>query len=210
MRTQVRAEVVLPAPPQVPAGSDCGSVAPAIRARHPRGVRHRDGANPFHHAVRGRRRYRPQPFATVAGIDPTPFVPVAGVDPQPFRTGLFGIKEGQAIRVSVLNAGEVGGIIAPCVRFLDLDGTLLLEAVPEPVAAGVGAFMDFDPLPPGPTRTPGFRRQLRVRSSLFQRCTHRIRQLPPARAAAMSISRWRSSIRRRDAPCTRCRSWRWA
>ncbi len=108
----------------------------------------------------------PQPFATVAGIDPTPFVPVAGIDPQPFRTGLFGIKEGQAIRVSVLNAGEVGGIIAPCVRFLDLDGTLLLEAVPEPVAAGVGAFMDFDPLPPGPTRTPGFRRQLRVEVEL--------------------------------------------
>jgi hypothetical protein len=38
----------------------------------------------------------------------------AGVQPTPFRTGLFGITPGQAIRVSVLNAGNIGGTINPC------------------------------------------------------------------------------------------------
>lgn len=104
----------------------------------------------------------PQPFVPVAGIDPQPFVPVAGVDPTPFKTGLFGIKEGQAIRISVLNAGEAGGIIEPCARFFGLDGTLLFEADGGPLSAGTGGFVDFDPLPPGPARIPGLRAQLRV------------------------------------------------
>jgi hypothetical protein len=34
----------------------------------------------------------------------------AGISPQPFRTGLLGIAEGQAIRVSLLNAANQGGL----------------------------------------------------------------------------------------------------
>ena len=112
----------------------------------------------------------PTPFAPVAGVEPTPFTPpwvaVAGINPQPFKTGLFGVREGQSIRVSVLNAGEAGGVINPCVRVFDLDGTLLFEADAVPLAAGAGAFMDFNALPPGPTRIPGSRSQVRVEVEL--------------------------------------------
>lgn len=128
----------------------------------------------------------PQPFAPVAGIDPTPFVPVAGIDPQPFRTGLFGIKEGQSVRVSVLNAGNAGGIIEPCARVFDLDGTVLFEADPGPVAPGVGAFMDFDLLPPGPTRVPAFRRQLRVEVELVP-AVHPPDPIAPPRARRSDV-----------------------
>lgn len=111
----------------------------------------------------------PEPFVPVAGIEPTPFTPryvaVAGVDPQPFKTGLFGIANGQSIRVSAVNAGEAGGIIQPCMRVLDLEAALLFEADGEPLAAGGGAFVDFD-LPPDSTRAPGFRAQVRVEVEL--------------------------------------------
>lgn len=107
------------------------------------------------------------PFATVAGIEPQPFAPVAGIDPEPFRTGLFGVGEGQSIRVSVLNAGETGGIIEPCVRVLDLAGAVLFEGDGDLLPANGGVFADFDPLPAGPTRAPGVRAQLRAEVELL-------------------------------------------
>jgi hypothetical protein len=106
------------------------------------------------------------PFATVAGIDPEPFLPVAGVEPEPFRTGLFGVAEGQAIRMNVLNAGDDGGIINPCFHVFDLDGTLLFELEAGPLPAGAGVFTDFNPLPPGPARVPGHRAQVRAELEL--------------------------------------------
>ena len=102
------------------------------------------------------------PFAEVAGIEPEPFIPpfakVAGIDPEPFRTGLFGVTGGQAIRVSILNSGDLGGIINPCVRVWDAAGTLLVETETGPLPGGLGTFVDFVPVPedgtPPPSGTP--------------------------------------------------------
>jgi hypothetical protein len=78
----------------------------------------------------------------------------AGVESTPFRTGFFGITAGQAIRVSVLNAQDDGGITGPCVnpdlllpavRIRNLAGALLFEARGEPLACGRGTFVDFAP-----------------------------------------------------------------
>jgi hypothetical protein len=80
----------------------------------------------------------------------------AGVEPQPFRTGLFGIASGQAIRVSVLNAGNVGGIINPCsnpalagfvVTLASPAGRVLFESPHKELPEGRGAFTDFIPVP---------------------------------------------------------------
>ena len=80
----------------------------------------------------------------------------AGIQPEPFRTGLFGITAGQAIRVSVLNAGGEGGIINPCfnpgplvaaVAIRDLGGALLFQSRTKPVLAGAGTFVDVVPVP---------------------------------------------------------------
>ena len=103
----------------------------------------------------------------------------AGIEPQPFRTGLFGIAAGQAIRVSVLNAGVAGGVINPCfyppdpimatVVVRNLLGGVLFKADTEKLPAGMGTFVDVPPDPTAATgaRTPGgppapARRQLRV------------------------------------------------
>jgi hypothetical protein len=78
----------------------------------------------------------------------------AGINPQPFRTGLFGITVGQAVRVSVLNAGIDRGTVnscfppdpvAPAVVIRGLDGTALLESNPEKLLPGAGTFVDFVP-----------------------------------------------------------------
>ena len=80
----------------------------------------------------------------------------AGINPQPFRTGLFGIAPGQAVRVSVLNMANVGGIIAPCmspdlagfvVRIASPAGRLLFESHHKALATGIGTFTDFVPVP---------------------------------------------------------------
>jgi hypothetical protein len=110
----------------------------------------------------------PQPFAPVMGVEPTPFTPpyvaVAGVEPEPFRTGLFGVTAGQSIRITVLNTGDVGGIINPCFNVLSADGTLLLDVDAETLGAGGGTFVDFTPLPDD--GTPGGRVQLRAEVEL--------------------------------------------
>ena len=114
------------------------------------------------------------PFAEVAGIDPQPFIPpfakVAGIDPQPFRTGLFGVTAGQAIRVSILNTGDLGGIIAPCVRVWDAAGTLLVETETGPLPGGLGSFVDFIPVPddgtPPPSGTRIVNRRAQVRAEV--------------------------------------------
>jgi hypothetical protein len=90
----------------------------------------------------------PTPFAEVAGVQPEPFAEVAGINPQPFRTGLFGVTTGQSIRVSVANAGEVGGLIEPRVRVFNLAGALLAEVDSDSLPAGGGRFVDLV-LPPG-------------------------------------------------------------
>ena len=78
----------------------------------------------------------------------------AGVDPTPFRTGLFGIAPGQAVRVSVLNAGNEGGGINPCfnpdlagfvVKILSPTGPVLFESHHKRLLQGVGTFTDFTP-----------------------------------------------------------------
>jgi hypothetical protein len=77
----------------------------------------------------------------------------AGISPQPFRTGLFGITVGQAVRVSVLNAGIDRGTAtchppdpaAPAVAILGLDGAALFEAHTEKLLPGMGTFVDFVP-----------------------------------------------------------------
>ena len=51
----------------------------------------------------------------------------AGVQPTPFRTGLFAVARGQGVRVSLVNAGEVRGIINPCVKIWDAQAQLLAE-----------------------------------------------------------------------------------
>jgi hypothetical protein len=102
----------------------------------------------------------------------------AGINPQPFRTGLFGIAAGQAIRVSLLNAGNQAGVINPCVYPPDpvmatvvvrnLLGGALFKADTEKLSAGMGTFVDVPPDPTATTssRTGGLpasaRRQLRV------------------------------------------------
>jgi hypothetical protein len=89
----------------------------------------------------------------------------AGIDPTPFKTGLFGIAPGQAVRVSVLNAGEAGGVIDPCFH-PDLAGFVLTVAGPAgrvlfqsrhaTVQQGTGTFSDFAPaLDDGSTTVPG-------------------------------------------------------
>jgi hypothetical protein len=92
---------------------------------------------------------------------------LAGIDPEPFRTGLFGVAAGQAIRVSVLNAGTVGGI-APCVipdlagfvvTIAGASGRVLFESPHRVLPVGMGTFTDF--VPPledaatGGARVPG-------------------------------------------------------
>jgi hypothetical protein len=80
----------------------------------------------------------------------------AGVTPTPFRTGLFGITAGQAVRVSVLNAGTEGGIIGPCfnpalagfvVKLSSPAGRVLFESPHKALPEGRGAFTDFTPTP---------------------------------------------------------------
>ena len=78
----------------------------------------------------------------------------AGINPQPFRTGLFGITPGQAVRVSVLNAGSDGGTVNPCfnphlagfiVKILGPAGRVLFESHHKVLLPGTGAFTDFTP-----------------------------------------------------------------
>ena len=78
----------------------------------------------------------------------------AGIEPQPFRTGLFGITPGQAVRVSVLNAGNEGGTINPCfnpdlagfvVTISRPAGRVLFESHNKTLLQGLGTFTDFTP-----------------------------------------------------------------
>jgi hypothetical protein len=101
----------------------------------------------------------------------------AGISPQPFRTGLFGIVAGQAIRVSVLNAGIERGVINPCVNpaplaakvaIRGLDGATLFESLIDKLHAGTGGFADFAPLTPSPVARPAVpsNRRLQVRAEV--------------------------------------------
>ena len=78
----------------------------------------------------------------------------AGVQPTPFRTGLFGITTGQAVRVSVFNAGNEGGTVNPCfnpdlagfvVTISRPAGRVLFESHHKTLLQGVGTFSDFTP-----------------------------------------------------------------
>ena len=173
-RTQVRVEVEL-VPAVLPGDPGYEAARPSRRdGSHRRGLRHRHGEDRFHDAVRDRCGHRPP---TVQGV--------AGIEPEPFRTGLFGVAEGQAIRMNVLNAGDDGGTINPCFHVFDLDGTLLFELEAGPLPAGAGVFTDFNPLPPGPARVPGHRAQVRAELELV-----------PAVLPAGSRSRDAASVRR--------------
>jgi hypothetical protein len=127
----------------------------------------------------------------------------AGVQPQPFRTGLFGIAEGQAIRVSLLNAANQGGTINPCflpdpvvatVVVRDLLGRARFEAGTEKLLPGMGTFVDVapDPKTATSTRTPGeipapARRQLRLEAVV---------QIPVADDEACQTEAVRRGLRR--------------
>jgi hypothetical protein len=100
---------------------------------------------------------RPRYLGLVSiGVLLAPTLAGAGVSPQPFRTGLFGITAGQAVRVSVLNAGNVGGVINPCIRpdlagfvvkLTGPSGRVLFESPHKALPEGRGAFTDFVPIP---------------------------------------------------------------
>jgi hypothetical protein len=97
-------------------------------------------------------------FDTATGrtVFTMPFAEVGGVDPTPFQTGLFGATAGESIRISVLNSGDIGGIITPCFRVFDADGALLFEADAGPLPGGVGTSIEFIPIPEDglPSGTP--------------------------------------------------------
>ena len=67
----------------------------------------------------------------------------AGIDPTPFRTGLFGLTPTQSIRISVVNTGDVRGIITPRVIIRDVAGSPVAERRARPLAEGIGTFVDF-------------------------------------------------------------------
>jgi hypothetical protein len=99
----------------------------------------------------------------------------AGITPTPFRTGLFGITPGQAIRVSVLNAGNDGGIINPCmnpdlagfvVKISGLAGQVLFESRGKAVPEGRGAFADFVAIADDGAASRGRRAQVRAEVSV--------------------------------------------
>lgn len=78
--------------------------------------------------------------------------------------GLFGITGGQTIRVSVLHAGDKGGI-NPCTKVFDMSGNLLAEADTDtPLRPGQGTFADFDAAAFG--LREGERKQVRVEVEL--------------------------------------------
>jgi hypothetical protein len=93
-----------------------------------------------------------------------PALASAGITPTPFRTGLFGIATGQAVRVSVLNAGEVGGTVNPCfhpdlaglvVTLAGPAGRVLFESRHKALPTGIGTFTDFAPIPEDGITGPG-------------------------------------------------------
>ena len=85
----------------------------------------------------------------------------AGIQPEPFRTGLFGVAAGQAIRVSVVNAGGAAGILVPCVtpplvvpavRIRDVSGKPVFESKGGLLQEEEGMFLDIAH-PPDPVRS---------------------------------------------------------
>lgn len=104
----------------------------------------------------------------------------AGINPQPFRTGLFGVTAGQSIRISVLNAGDAGGIINPWVRVFDLAGMLLFETDSGALPGGVG-IVDF-----ADRRAPASGRNCAPRWSSCRRCSLTI--APPIHSILLASS----------------------
>jgi hypothetical protein len=112
----------------------------------------------------------------------------AGIQPQPFRTGLFGITASQAVRVSLLNVGVEGGVIAPCVEpeplvgkvaIRGLDGATLFESVTSKLLPGTASFVDFSPLSTAtriPTLSTNRRLPIRVEVSFSEEDLLRIQE----------------------------------
>ena len=71
----------------------------------------------------------------------------AGVQPTPFRTGLFAVARGQGVRVSLVNAGDVRGIITPCVKIWDAQAQLLAETDVGRVRRGHSVSASYQPIP---------------------------------------------------------------
>ncbi len=119
----------------------------------------------------------------------------ASIQPTPFRTSLFGVTVEQAIRISVLNAADIRGIIEPCARVVDAAGNLLVKMDAGPVPAGAGAFFDFDPLPPGPASVPGDRAPVRVEVEIVPAAfPPNPRWTPPAPRVAFHLTREFSTL----------------
>jgi hypothetical protein len=61
------------------------------------------------------------------------------------KTGLFGVAEGQTVRVSIVNLAYTKGGIIPCVGIFDLNGNeIARHESGTPLRVGQGMFFDFD------------------------------------------------------------------
>jgi hypothetical protein len=108
------------------------------------------GRRPYSAHGQGRILLRSLGLACVAAVLSAQ-IAWAGIQPEPFRTGLFGVVAGQTVRVSIVNAGAVAGIINPCFRVWSAAGVLLAETDGGPLPGGVGTFADFVLTPPSGT-----------------------------------------------------------
>ena len=77
----------------------------------------------------------------------------AGIQPEPFRTGLFAVARGQGVRVSLVNAGDVRGIINPCFKIWDAQARLIAETDLGRVRRGRSVSAEYQPV--ANDRTPG-------------------------------------------------------
>ena len=80
------------------------------------------------------------------------------------KTGLFGVTQGQKVRISTVNVDHNRGGIAPCVGIFGLAGNELARNEGMPLMRGQGTFFDFDASMLG--LRAGERAQLRVEVEL--------------------------------------------
>jgi hypothetical protein len=83
------------------------------------------------------------------------------------KTGLFGVAEGQTVRVSIVNLAQTKGGVVPCIGIFDLNGTeIARQESTRSLMMGQGMFFDFDAASFG--LRGGERAQIRVEVKLEQ------------------------------------------
>jgi hypothetical protein len=61
------------------------------------------------------------------------------------KTGLFGVTQGQKVRVSILNSAYTKGGVIPCVGIFDINGNEIAHYEGTmPLTVGRGGYFDFD------------------------------------------------------------------